>query len=411
MARGGKLNPTRIKKLIEPGRYGDGAGLWLQVRSPVNRSWLYRYMIGGKARWLGLGDESVVSLAMARQKAARAREAISNELDPLDLKRATQEERKKELATKTFVDVMKLFLASQEPGWRNEKHRAQWRSTLETYAISKIGNRRIDSITTDHVVDVLEPIWLTKTETASRLRGRMENILSFATARGWRVGENPARWRGHLDQILPPTSKVAKVGHHAALPWADLPHFMVKLAAEDGTAARAFEFLILTAARTGEVIGARWDEIDRAERVWTIPAERMKAGRPHRVPLSDPAMAIIEGQIAALEARWASAKASTQSNGEYVFPGQSKSGSLSNMAFLMMLRRMDRGYITAHGFRSTFRDWTAEETIYPREIAESALAHVNSDKTESAYLRGDHFAKRRALMNDWAMFTQKSQQK
>jgi integrase len=390
MARGGKLNPMQVKKLTEPGRYGDGAGLWLQVRSPDNRSWLLRYMIAGKPRWLGLGDETVVSLAMARHKAAKARIEISNGLDPLDVKRAEQAARKKENAAKTFGEVMELFLTSQEPGWKNDKHRSQWRNTLETYVTPTIGKARIDAVTTDQVVTILEPIWLTKTETASRVRGRIESILSFATARGWRTGENPARWRGHLDQILAPKNKVGRVEHHAALDWRDMPNFMGRLAAEEGMSALAFRFAILTAARTGEVIGARWAEVNLEEKVWTVPAARMKAGREHRVPLSEAALAVLEA-----------AKALQRDDG-FIFPGKAKGKPLSNMALLMTLRRMERPDLTAHGFRSTFRDWCAENTNFPREVAEAALAHVNKDKVESAYLRGDHFARRRELMAAWA---------
>jgi integrase len=381
-----------VKKLTQPGRYGDGSGLWLQVRSPQNRSWLFRYMMVGKARWLGLGDESVVSLAMARLKAAKAREAISNGIDPLTLKQAEKEAAKKASSANTFDEVKELFLTAQGPGWRNEKHRNQWRSTLATYATPKIGSKRIDTLTTDEILSVLEPIWTTKTETASRLRGRIESILNYARARGLRSGENPARWRGHLDHILAPKAQVSLVRHHPALAWADLPQFIDALSREEGTAAKAFLLLILTATRTTEVTDAHWGEIDIPAKTWTIPASRMKAGREHRVPLSDAAVAVLN------------AVQSLKREDGWVFPGTKKKQHLSNMAFLMMLRRMERHDITAHGFRSTFREWAAEKTSYPREIAEAALAHSNKDKVEAAYLRSDHFAQRTALMDDWSAF-------
>jgi integrase len=390
MAQGNKLNSMQVKGLVKPGRYGDGAGLCLQVRSPTNRSWLFRYMRDGQAKWLGLGDEQVVSLAQARQKAAKAREALAAGIDPIEQKKADRAARKLALAVKTFAEVSELFIKSNEAGWRNDKHKAQWRSTLETYTSPVIGKVKINQITTDHVVAILEPIWTTKTETATRVRGRIENVLDFATARGWRSGENPARWRGHLDHILPAKSKVAAVEHHAALPWREIPEFMIALRAQEGIAAQALDFLILTAARSGEVRGALWGEFDLDAKIWTVPAARMKAKKQHRVPLCDRAIAVLRTM-----------KPLGGDASSVVFPGMKTGKPLSDMSLAAVLKRMKRDDITVHGFRSTFRDWVAEATSFAREIAETALAHTNKDKVEAAYLRGDHFDQRRALMEQW----------
>ncbi|MGH8040594.1 MAG: tyrosine-type recombinase/integrase, partial [Rudaea sp.] len=279
--------------------------------------------------------------------------------------------------------------AAHKSGWKNEKHAAQWTSTLDTYAYPVIGKLPVAAIDTVLVMKVLEPIWTTKTETATRVRGRMESVLDWATVRGYRDGENPARWKGHLDHLLPKRSKVKKVQHHPALVYAKAPAFLSELRAQEGTAARALEFLILTACRTNEVIGARWNEFDLAEKTWTVPAERMKAGKEHRVPLSAQALKIIKDLR-------------KQVQGEFVFPGLHEGNPLSNMAMLELLKRMERNALTVHGFRSTFRDWVGETTNYPREVAEAALAHTIKDKAEAAYARGDLFAKRRRMFDDWA---------
>ena len=288
----------------------------------------------------------------------------------------------------TFDQCADAYLAAHRAGWRNAKHAAQWSSTLATYVSPIFGNLPVQAIDVALVTKALEPIWTAKPETASRMRGRIESILDWAKVRGYRDGENPARWRGHLDHLLPARAKVSKVRHHAALPYDELAGFMGKLRAQGGTSARALEFAILTAARTGEVIGARWAEIDLPGKTWTIPAERMKAGREHRVPLSAAALAILETQAALTE-------------NEFVFPGQQRAG-LSDMALWMALRAMGRDDLTVHGFRSTFRDWAAERTNFPREVAEGALAHSLTDKVEAAYRRGDLFDKRRRLMTAWA---------
>jgi len=289
----------------------------------------------------------------------------------------------------TFKDCAERHIAAHKAAWRNNKHAAQWPGTLITYVHPSFGSLAVQTVDVGLVVKVLEPIWTEKPETASRVRGRIEAILDWATARGYRQGENPARWRGHIENLLPKKSKVRRVEHHAALPYPETAAFMVELRQQDGVAARALEFAILTAARTGEVIGGRWDEIDFAERLWTVPAERMKAGKEHRVPLSDAAMTILQTLRDTRE-------------GDFIFPGNWAGRPISNMAMLMLLRRMGRSDLTAHGFRSSFRDWAAECTTFPAEVAEMALAHVVGDKVEAAYRRGDLFQKRREIMDAWS---------
>jgi integrase len=315
-------------------------------------------------------------------------------VDPIDARRAERaRQRLEEAKAFTFKQCAEAYINAHRAGWRNDKHAAQWSATLSTYAYPKVGALPVQAIDTALVLKVLEPIWATKPETAGRLRGRLENVLDFAKARGYREGENPARWRGHLDNLLPALSKVRQVEHHAALPYTELSDFLTRLREQEGTSARALEFAILTAARTGEVIGARWSEVNLREKTWTIPAERMKARREHRVPLSSRALSILTEMQAARE-----------SDESFVFPGGKPGKPLSNMAFLMLLRRMDRADLTAHGFRSSFRDWAAERTNFPSEVAEMALAHVVSSKVEAAYRRGDLFEKRRGLIEAWAKF-------
>jgi integrase len=313
------------------------------------------------------------------------------------MKAAQADAQQTAILAMTFRAVTNAYLAAHEAGWRNPKHRAQWRATLKTYVFPHFGELPVADVNTGHVMAALEPIWREKAETASRLRGRIEAVLDYAAARGWRTGENPARWRGHIANLLPRRSKIARVEHHAALPWQDISAFLIDLRSRDGLGARALEFAILTAARTGEVLGARWSEINLDEAVWTVPAKRMKAGQEHRVPLSDAALAIVRALLPLRPADDAEGKA-------FVFPGARRSRPLSGMAMLMLLRRMGRADLTAHGFRSTFRDWAAECTGYAREVAEAALAHTLRDKVEAAYRRGDLFEKRRRLMDDWAAF-------
>jgi len=387
----GKLKAVEVKNQKKPGRYGDGGGLWLQVRRTepkrpdgepeYHRSWVFRYMLRGRARAMGFGPVDDVSLAEARDLAYQARKLLLQGIDPIDRRRADQAAA----GGITFREVADQYLAAHEASWRNPKHRQQWRNTLDTYAVPMLGKLAVSSIDTGAIIKVLEPIWTAKPETASRLRGRIEAILDYASARGWRNGDNPARWRGHVAKLLPPTSRVQRVEHHAALPWRDMPTFWQELAGQEGVAAMALRFAILTAARTGEVIGAQWREIDRDN------PDRMKAHREHRVPLTDAALGVLDTM------------APFRRQDGYVFPGKPRK-PLTNMAMAALLDRMGRNDITVHGFRSTFRDWCAEATNYPREIAEAALAHTNKDKTEAAYQRGDFFDRRREMMGEWAAF-------
>jgi len=387
--------------------YPDGGGLYLQV-TERGASWIYRFMLNGRAREMGLGPLALYGLQEARAKALDARKLRHEGIDPIEARNAARLKLRLDAAkAMMFKDCAEAYIRAHRAGWRNAKHAAQWESTLLTYAGPFFGDLPVQAVDTSLVMRVLEqeirggpddepcPLWLAKPETASRLRGRIEAILDWAKVRGYREGENPARWRGHLDKLLPARAKVQKVQHHAALPYAQLPAFISALRAEEGVAARALEFAILTAARTGEVIGARWNEINRDDRVWTVPSSRMKSCKEHRVPLGSRALAIL-GQMGLLI---------DQPPGTYVFPGGKRGRPLSNMAFLMLLKRMGRGDLTAHGFRSTFRDWAAERTNYPSEVAEMALAHTITSKVEQAYRRGDLFDRRRRMMADWGSFT------
>src|SRR5271170_5553080 len=386
----GKLTALAITQAKRRGYYGDGGGLLLQVSAGGAKSWVFRFKEGGKLREMGLGPTHTVSLAEARLKALECRKARLDGRDPIEARKAGRMAAKLDAAkTMTFRDCAERYITAHKAAWKNDKHAAQWPATLITYVHPSFGSLAVQTIDVGLVVKVLEPIWTEKPETASRVRGRIEAILDWATARGYRQGENPARWRGHIENLLPKISKVRRVEHHAALPYPETAAFMVELRQQDGVAARALEFAILTAARTGEVIGGRWDEIDFAERLWTVPAERMKAGKEHRVPLSDAAMTILQTLRETRE-------------GDFIFPGNWAGRPISNMAMLMLLRRMGRSDLTAHGFRSSFRDWAAECTTFPAEVAEMALAHVVGDKVEAAYRRGDLFQKRREIMDAWS---------
>ncbi|MFO0995303.1 MAG: integrase arm-type DNA-binding domain-containing protein [Alphaproteobacteria bacterium] len=388
----GRLTALAVSRAKAKGLYADGAGLYLQVTGAGARSWIFRYRMNGRKtpRDMGLGSLVTVSLAEARQKAAEARKAVLEGKDPIDTRRNRHAAAILDAAkSRTFEECATAYIASHKAGWRNPKHADQWPATLNAYAYPSIGQLPIQAIDVGLVLKVLEPIWTTKTETASRLRGRIEAVLDWAAARGYRTGDNPARWRGRLENLLPPRSRVRRIVHHPALPYADIGKFVHDLRAQEGIAARALEFLILTATRTSEAIGARWDEIDFQAKLWTIPAERIKAGRAHRVPLSVPTLAVLKQMRAS-------------STDTYVFPGGKRDRPLSTNALLALLKRMNRADLTVHGFRSTFRDWTAEQTNYPREVCEMALAHAVSDKVEAAYRRGDLFAKRVRLMEEWA---------
>jgi integrase len=339
---------------------------------------------------MGLGALHTFSLAEARERARKARQQLADGIDPLEARQIERIQQALLVAKEeTFENCVKLFFATHEAKWRNPKHRAQFLSTLKEYAFPVIGRLPVAAIDTGLVLKVIEPIWLTKTETASRVRGRIEAVLDWATVRGYRTGDNPARWRGHLSEVLPARGQITKVRHHRALPYAELPSFMAQLAAREGIGARALEFTVLSAARTGEVIEARWSEIDLVAKVWTVPPDRMKGHREHRVPLSDRLIEILEG---------------LPREAEFLFPGGRKGAAISNMAMAETLKRMGRVDITVHGFRSTFRDWAAERTNYANHVVEMALAHVIGDKVEAAYRRGDLFAKRVRLMADWSHY-------
>jgi integrase len=381
-----KLKAITLRNL-KPGHHGDGGGLYLAVsKSGKGRSWVFRSRRGGQLREIGLGGLDTISLEKARRKAAALREQFLEGRDPLEEKRqAERAARVAEAKATTFEQAAQAYIRAHRSGWKSPKSLAAWEHTLQDFAHPVLGKLPVQEIDTTLVLKVLEPLWNSRPETANRLRGRLEMVLDYARVIGQRQGENPARWKGHLDHLLPARSKVAKVEHHAALPYRELPGFLRELHQREGVAARALEFAILTAARTGEVIGARWDEIDLTAKLWTIPGERMKAGREHRVPLSEAALEILRPLY-------------ERRTGDRVFP-------LSNMAMAMLLRRMGR-VETVHGFRSTFSDWCSEMTNFPSEVREMALAHVVGDKVEAAYRRGDLFEKRRQLAEAWARFCQ-----
>jgi len=387
-----RLTARAVEQTKKPGYYGDGGGLVLRVTDGGNKGWLYRYKAGAKVREMGLGPVRDVTLAEAREAAREARRLRRAGIDPIDAKRERKAAALLDAGkTITFSQCAAAYIENHRASWSNHKHAAQWEATLRTYAYPVFGNLPVAAVDTGLVVKVLDPIWSEKPETASRLRGRIEAVLDFATVRGHRAGENPARWKGHLKEALPATSKVRRVRHHAALAYDEIGAFMVDLRQREGGAAAALEFAILTAARTGEVIGARWSEIDMTQDTWTIPEERMKARVEHRIPLSKQALAVLR-------------RAETQKVNDVVFFGQKPGRGLSNMALLMTLRRMGREDLTAHGFRSTFRDWAAERTGVTPEVAEAALAHTVGNKVEAAYRRSDLFEKRRVLMQQWGSF-------
>jgi integrase len=380
-----KLTARKAETIAKPGRHSDGGGLYLFISPDGRRRWTFMYTRRGKQREAGLGSaaKGAVSLKAARDKAAEGRKMLADGLDPI-----AEWNRPQETEIPTFEAMANEYLAAHSSGWRNEKHRAQWAMTLTTYC-EPIRKMAVDEIDTEAVLSVLKLLWTRAPETASRLRGRIEKVLDAAKARGFigRDAPNPARWRGHLDKLLPKRAKLTR-GHHAAMPYVELPAFLAELRQRPTTAARALEFGILTATRSGETLAARWDEMDLEAHVWTLPAERTKAAREHRVPLSNRALAILDELKAARI-------------GDYVFPGLKPKRPLSNMAFEMLLRRAKSDY-TAHGFRSSFRDWAGNETHFPRELAEAALAHVVGDETERAYRRSDALARRRELMDAWA---------
>jgi len=400
----GKLPAVALQKQMKPGMYSDGGGLYLQVSKSGAKSWIYRYQLNGRAREMGLGPLHTISLAKARSKARECRELRLDRIDPIEVRRARRTKERLAAATAmTFRQCAEAYIKAHKTGWKNAKHSKQWPSTLEAYVYPVFGDLPVQAIDTGLVMKALEPIWNEKPETASRVRGRIENILDWAKARNYREGENPARWKGHLDQLLPRKAKVAravrqaksKSEHHPAMRYVDLPDFMTELREPTEVSAQALKFTILTVKRTQEIIGARWPEISAQEKLWTIPAGRMKGEPEHRVPLSDDALAAIE------EMR----PISGEDPKGFIFPGAKKGKGLGNMAMLRLLQKhMGRPEVTVHGFRSTFRDWAAERTNFPNEVAEMALAHVVTDKVEAAYRRGDLFDKRRQLMDAWARY-------
>lgn len=394
-----QLDGGKVSREKRPGMYADGGGLYLQITNENSKSWIFRYKWGDnpkrpgkpKTYWIGLGSVKAFGLAEARERARRQRQLLADGLNPKEVREKERKAAELEAAkAMTFEECAAAYIEAHTPGWRNPKHAAQWTATLKTYAYPVMGSFGVQAIDTALVLKVLQPIWTKKSETASRVRGRIEAVLDYATASGFRTGDNPARWNGLLSELLPRKTKVRKVRHMPALPYAELPEFIASLRQQEGTSATALEFTILCASRTGESVGCRWDEIDFADKVWTVPAERMKADRAHRVPLSDRALELMESMRG--------------KDKVYVFPGDRPSQPLSNMAMLMLLRRMGHADITVHGFRSTFKDWCRERSNFPNEISEAALAHVIGDKTEAAYVRGDALAKRRQLMAAWARY-------
>ena len=405
-----ELSALAVSKLKTEGRYAVGGADGLHLRiAGASRAWVLRLAVGTRTdakgntvvhrRDIGLGSYPEVSLAEAREKARELRKQVRDGIDPIEERKVTKVRAALEAAkSKTFEECANAYIEANRAGWKNEKHVQQWQNTLATYAFPKIGQLPVAAIDTGLVLSVLQQetgedkaqLWHAKTETASRLRGRLESILDWAAFRGYREGENPARWKSHLEHELPARSKVQKIEHHAALPYAELGAFMVELRKREGLSARALEFAILCASRSGEVRGATWAEIDLPGRIWTVPAERMKAGKEHRVPLSDEAVKLLEALPRIV-------------GNDYVFPAP-RGGQLSDMALTAVLRRMERGGLTQHGFRSTFRDWAGETTAYPREVCEHALAHKLADGVEAAYQRGDLLAKRARLMADWARY-------
>lgn len=380
------LTDREVKSLKNrPGMHRAAPGLYLRVTDTGAAYWMLRYSVAGKATEMSMGRFDDLTLAEATTEAANLRLGLKRDkVAPLTVKRQEAERGK----GSKFSDVAETLIASKRAGWRNAKHAGQWTATLETYAYPVIGDRDVATITTEDVLAVLQPIWTTKPETASRLRGRLESVLNAAKVRGLRSGENPAAWRGHLDHLLPTLSKRQRTQNHPAMAWGVLPAFMAELRARDNISARTLEFTILTAARTGEVIGAAWAEIDLDAKLWTIPKGRMKGKREHRVPLCSEAVELLKA-LPRIEGN------------DHIFPGARQGKGISNMAMLELLRGMRPG-LTVHGFRSTFRDWAGEATSYPREIIEHALAHQIADATEAAYRRGDALERRRTLMQAWS---------
>ncbi len=404
-----RLTAQAVKRLKQPGLYNDGGGLCLRIKPTGGKFWAFRYMLNGTAREMGLGAEHTIPLAEAREKATGYRKLLDAGVDPINTRKSEKSKKLTEEARAlTFKQCAEVYVEAHKESWRNAKHAQQWENTLKTYAYPIIGDVLVRDIDDVFVTKVLEQknkafkdgktLWQARTETASRLRGRIEKILDWATVKKYRQGENPARWQGHLKITMGAGSKAQGIKHQPALPYAQIGDFMVSLKEQDGIAPLSLMFTIMTAARTSETIGATWDEIDLKKKVWTVPASRIKGGREHRVPLSKAVLGILEPLKKLHD------KLDKDERSNWVFPSNRRRRPLSNMAMLALLKRMERKDITVHGMRSSFRDWAAEQTNFPREIAEAALAHISGDKTEASYLRTDHFEKRRLLLDAWARY-------
>ena len=388
-----QLKPISLSRTMPPGYYGDGGGLYLQVAPAGSKSWIFRFALAHRRREMGLGPFPAVGLAAAREAASKARALVKAGKDPIAAREAERaQERLQAAQGVTWDQAVDQFLEAHSSSWKNKKHRQQWRNTLDTYAKPTLGTLAISGIGTPEVIKVLEPLWHTKPETASRVRGRAERILDWAKVKEYRTGENPARWRGHLDKVFPARGKVRKVKHHAAVPIDDLPGVYRRLAQSKGVAAKAARFTILTAVRPGETTGGVWPEIDRKNALWIIPPERMKADLTHRATLSREALAILDEMV---EIQTCS----------YIFPGQKAKRPLSLTSLSNALKAAGGGKATVHGTaRSTFKDWASERTSFPSAVSEMALAHTIGDKVEAAYRRGELLTKRAALMQQWANF-------
>ncbi|KVW76196.1 tyrosine-type recombinase/integrase [Burkholderia ubonensis] len=389
-----RLSALRVAKAVDPGHYADGGGLFMQIAGSGARSWVFRFTLDRRVREMGLGPLSRVSLGEARKLATKYREMVRDQIDPILARREEQHRRLLDISIDsnvTFREAAEAFIRVHEPEWRNRKHSQQWGNTLRTYAYPIIGDVRVRDIDTAMIVRVLQPIWTKKAETARRVRGRIKAILDAETVMGHRIGSNPARYVDHLQLVLPRSKKRSQVRHHAALPWEDIPTFIRELEQRPRRAARVLHLLVLTATRTNEARFARVEEFDLDNRVWSIPGDRTKSGRPLRVPLCKRAVEIIRGAL-------------PKAKHGYLFPGCTEGRPLSNMAMLSLLKRMSYSGITVHGFRSTFRDWVAECTDYPDSVAEEALAHIITSQTIAAYRRRDQLERRRLMMEDWGAY-------
>ena len=387
-----KLSARRVVTESKKGLHSDGGGLYLQVGPTGSKSWIFRFMMNRKSRDMGLGSVNDFTLAEAREAARDCRRLVRDGIDPIDARHSQRRERMAEAARQqTFKECATDYIRTHSSSWKNAKHCQQWENTLTTYAYPVLGKLAVRDIDTHLVKQVLDPIWQTKTETATRVRNRIERVLDWSTVQQLRQGDNPARWKGHLENLLPAPTKLKNVQHHKALPYAETAAFLKELDAVDGVSAQGLRFLVLTAARSGEVRHAVWDEIDMEKKIWTVPAEKMKAGKEHIVPLSEAALLVLKRMQKFRES-------------DLIFPGSRERRPLSDMAFTQLLRRMKKDGVTAHGFRSSFRDWAGETTAFAREVIEAALAHQLKDKTEAAYFRSNLLEKRRKLMDAWAYF-------